>query len=115
MQQAVLSLTRPTSAIEALFAKYLTAEAEKRRVYALYNEAEAAGGDDEIEQAHAACDAAFDALEDIADKILRARLKIPADLPIKAQVLVGRDHGNGYWARDVQRFCRDVQIAAAAT
>jgi len=109
MQQAVLSLSRPASTIEALFAKYLTAEAEKRRVYAVYNEIEAAGDEDEVDRAHAACDAAFEALEDIAGKILRARPKVPAvDLPIKAKVLIGRDHGNGYWADDVQRFCRQI-------
>lgn len=109
---ATASIRKPTP-IEALWKLYKVACSEKRRIYALFDEAEASGDDDKIDQAHAASDAAFDALEDIADEILRARPKVAAiDLPIKAQVLVGRDHGNGYRADDVQRFCRDVQIAA---
>ncbi|WP_156944333.1 hypothetical protein [Bradyrhizobium sp. Ec3.3] len=111
LRQSTHQLRKPTP-IEALWRLYQAASIEKRRIYALYDEAEAAGDSDKIDQAHAACDAAFEALENIADKIMRLRPKVPAiDLPIKAQVLVGRDHGNGYWAPDVQRFCRDVMTA----
>lgn len=111
LRQSAHPLRKPTP-VEALWKLYKAALREKRRIYALFDEADAAGDNDKIDQADAACDAAFDALENIADKILRLRPKVAEiDLPIKAQVLVERDHGNGYCAADVQRFCRDVQTA----
>jgi hypothetical protein len=63
--------------------------------------------------AEAPADAAFNELEDIGDKILRARTTSAADLAIKARVLALRDHGNGYRYDDVERFRREVQIVAA--
>jgi hypothetical protein len=71
-----------------------------------------AGAEAAADRAEAAADAAFDALEDIGDKILRVRTTSATDLAIKARVLL-RNHDNGYRYDDVERFRREVQIVAA--
>jgi hypothetical protein len=72
-----------------------------------------AAADAAFNKAEAAAAAAFDALEDIGDEILRARVTSAADLAVKTRVLALRDFGNGYRPEDVNRLCADVQTFAA--
>lgn len=96
------------SPIELLWERYGEATNEKARIYA------EALTQDASDAAVTAADAAFDALEDIGDEILRSRVTSKTDLDIQSRVLMRRDHGNGYLREDVERFCRNVQIASGA-
>lgn len=109
MSQAAVTLSRPTSAIEALFARYQVADAEKRRVYALADDT----ADVDLDAAEAVCDAAHDAVESVADAILAAAAKSTTDLAIKAQVLLARGADPAdlfhYRPQDLTRFVQEVR------
>jgi hypothetical protein len=110
---------RTPSPIELLWKQREAAASEKARLYALEEEAEnltvggGAAAEAAYDRAEAAAAAAYDALENIGDEILRARATSAADLAIKARVLALRDFGNGYCPEDVNRLCADVQTFAA--
>ena len=110
MQQADISLPRPTYAIEALFSKHQTADAEKRRVYALADEAD----DADLHTAEAACDAAYDVVEGIADAILASPAGSAAEIAIKAQLLLARGAQDllHYRPDDLTRFVQEVRSLA---
>ena len=99
MQQAVLSLSR-------LFETYQVADAEKRRAYAL---AEGVAGAD-LETTEAACDAAYEAVEGLADAILAAPAGSPAEVAIQAKVLLARGAQDllHYRPDDLPRFVQNV-------
>jgi hypothetical protein len=109
---------RTPSTIELLWNQHEAATSQKARIYA---EAEDAFGltangnpaaDAAADRAEAATNAAYDALENIGDKILRARATSATDLAIKARILALRDFRTGYHNEDVQRLCVDVQTFA---
>jgi len=103
MQQAVPSLSR-------LFDDYQAAATEKRRVYALADEAD----DADLDTAEAACDAAYDAVEGIADMILATPTGSAAEIAIKAQLLLARGAQDllHYRPEDLTRFVQEVRSLA---
>ncbi|MCA6099183.1 hypothetical protein [Bradyrhizobium australafricanum] len=100
MQQAA-------STIPQLFRGYQTANAEKRRVYAL---AEQAADNDEA--ADVACDAAHAAAETVADAIFATPFASPSDIATKAQLLLARGDDPAdlfhYRPDDLVRFLKEV-------
>lgn len=102
------SLTKPTS-IELLWKQFQATAAEKRRIYALADQA----ADGDLEAAEAACDAADDALEAVADAILATPLASKADVAIKAQVLLARGADPAdllhYRPKDLLRFVQEIR------
>lgn len=105
MSQAALTITR-------LFEDYQTADAEKKRVYALAEEA----ADCEGEAAEASCDAAYDAVEAVADVILATPARSYSHLGMKAQVLLARGPDPKdlfhYRPEDLTRFVQEVRNIA---
>lgn len=101
------SLTRPTP-IELLWKQFQTTVAEKRCIYALAEQA--ADGD----ATEAACDAAYEALEAVADAILAAPLASKADAAIQAQVLLARGVEDllYYRPQDLTRFVQELASLA---
>ncbi|WP_128940522.1 hypothetical protein [Bradyrhizobium zhanjiangense] len=101
MQQAELSLPR-------LFENYQAADAEKRRVYAMAEQA----ADDDIGAAEVACYAAHDTAEAVADAILAWPARSPIEFAIKARVLLARGSDPvdlfHYRPEDLARFLREV-------
>lgn len=97
MQQATL---RPS----LLFETYQAADAAKRRVYAL------ADDDADVDVTEAACDAAYDIVESLADAILAAPAGSTADVAIKARVLLARGTEGllHYRSDDLKRFVEEV-------
>jgi hypothetical protein len=95
------------SPIEVLWRHYEAAASEKARIYAL----ELAGADE------AAGDAAYNAVEDIVDAIVKAEALSKNDLAIKARVLLGGTRGVadvGYYRPEsILQFLVDVQMFAA--
>lgn len=110
MQQATLSLAQQSSTIDTLFADHQIALAEKHRVYVLAEQA----GDADLNAAEAACDVAYDAVENIADAILTAPPASLADLAIKAQLLLARGAEDllHYRPKDLARFVQEVRSLA---
>ncbi|MCK1758752.1 hypothetical protein IVA78_27170 [Bradyrhizobium sp. 137] len=95
--------------IELLWNEFQSAASEKQRVYALADQA--AAGD--LEAAEAACDAAYDAVEAIADAILATPFASKADVAIQAQVLLSRGADPAdllhYRPQDLTRFVQEVR------
>lgn len=102
------------SPIERLWNKYQVAANEKARICAGVETAAEATTEAVFYVLEAAADAAFNVREDIGDEILRSRPTSDIDLGIQSRVLMRRDHGNGYLRDDVERFCRNVQIAVGS-
>ncbi|MET4233371.1 hypothetical protein QA633_43655 [Bradyrhizobium barranii] len=100
------SLTRATP-IEQLWKQFQVTANEKRRIYAL---ADQAAADAELNAAEAACDAAYEALEAVADAILAAPQASKADAAIQAQVLLARGAEGLLYYRpeDLMRFVQEV-------
>ncbi|MGY3584439.1 hypothetical protein ACVIGB_006502 [Bradyrhizobium sp. USDA 4341] len=101
MQQAAITIPQ-------LFKGYQTADAEKRRVYAL---AERATNND-IKAAEVACDAAYDAAETIADAVFATPFASASDIATKAQLLLARGDDPAdlfyYRPRDLVRFLKEI-------
>lgn len=108
MSQATASLPQPCSSIEALFTNHQAALAEKRRVYALAEQA----GDADADAAEAACDAACDAEESVADMILARHARSQIEFAIQARVLLARgaDPADLFYYRpeDLTRFIQEI-------
>jgi hypothetical protein len=109
MQQAAFSLPLPTSTIETLIKNYEAADAEKSRVYALAANA----ADDDVDAAEAACGAAYDAVEGIADVILATPIGSATDVAIKARVLLARGADAAdlfhYRPEDLTQFVQELR------
>jgi hypothetical protein len=77
--------------------------------------AEANGTDDELSRAHDASDEAYDRLADIWNEIDQARPVALTDFTIRAELVVSRekDLGGPYVEEEIERFCREIEIAAA--
>ncbi|MDA9510928.1 hypothetical protein XI09_40995 [Bradyrhizobium sp. CCBAU 11386] len=103
---------RKLTPIEQLWKQYQVTASEKRRIYALADQPV----DGDLEAAEAACDAAYEALEAIADAILTAPLASEADATIQAQVLLARGADPAdllhYRPQDLTRFVREVGALA---
>jgi hypothetical protein len=123
MQQAEhTNIIKMPSLTELLSKLYETAASEKARIYAIFDEACAlTGGNDaaadaDLDRAEAACDAAYDALENIVDQILATEAASVTDLAIKARVLArgSRVEDVGYYRpEDILQFFVDVQMFAS--
>lgn len=107
MQQAATTITR-------LIEDYQTADAEKKRVYALAEQAADCEGD----ATEASCDAAYDAVEAVADVILATPARSSSHLAMKAQVLLARGTDPKdlfhYRPEDLTRFIQEVRGFARA-
>src|SRR4051812_19733772 len=115
MHQAdATNIIKMPSPIERLWEKYQTAAAEKLRVYALSERAEALGDGDEYDRPEDACDEAYDRLADIADAILEARSTCKIDRSIQAEIIIRRerDFGGPCTGEEIEKFCRDIQTAS---
>lgn len=90
------------STLPQLFTRYQEADAAKRCVYADADEA--------------ACDAAYDAVEAIADAILATPAGSAADAAMKAAVLLARGDDPSdlfhYRPADLSRFVKEVRALA---
>jgi hypothetical protein len=106
MQQAALTISQ-------LFTDYQTADAEKRRIYALADQSDDGGCD-----AADACDAAYDAAEAVADAILATPAHSYTHLAIKARVLLARGTDLAdllyYRPNDLSRFIQEVRNIAGS-
>lgn len=115
MQQAAVILSQSSSSIEALFADYQSRAATKARAYALVEELERGEVADDTagRDAEDACDAAYDALEAIADKILAAPVQSYFHSVIKANVLLARGSDPAdlfhYRPEDLVRFVQEIR------
>ncbi|WP_439406407.1 hypothetical protein ACNJX9_34035 [Bradyrhizobium sp. DASA03076] len=100
------SLTKPTP-IELLWKQFQTTADAKREIYAL---ADQTADTDYSDAAEAACDAAYDALEAVADAILATPLASKADAAIQAQVLLARGAEGllQYRPKDLTRFVQEI-------
>lgn len=99
------SLTKPTPT-ELLWKQFQATASEKRRIYALADQT--AGTDPDA--AEAACDAAYEALEAVADTIMAAPIASKVDAAIQAQVLLARGAEGllHYRPEDLTRFVQEL-------
>jgi hypothetical protein len=121
MQQAEhTNIIKMPSRIELLWKRHETTVSERARVYALAEVAAAAGdsaaADAAFDQAEAACNAAYNAVEDIGDEILATKVTSKTDIAIKALIL--KWHGCvedlGYYRPEaIIEFFDELQAFAA--